>query len=171
MFTEPENPLAQVITPVEAFIEPAAALLNDQLKPVLFVAVVAYVVVVVPLGNWQVGCAPAEIVIAVGVPTVGVIFTVLTTWVEGPLHPLAVTRISTEPENPFAHVITPVEALIDPAAALFNDQLKSVLFVAVVAYVVVVVPFSNWQVGCAPAEIVIAVGVPTVGVMFTVLTT
>jgi hypothetical protein len=48
MFTDPENPLAHVITPAE-LIEPADGLLRDQLKPVLFVAVVEYVVVVVPL--------------------------------------------------------------------------------------------------------------------------
>ena len=49
----------------------------------------------------------------------------------------------TEPEKPFAHVITPVVALIDPAEGLLNDQLKPVLFVAVVEYVVVVVPFVS----------------------------
>jgi hypothetical protein len=76
---------------------------------------------------------PAEIVIAVGVPTVGVMLTVRVTWAEGPLHPLAVTLISTVPENPLFHVITPEEALIDPAAALLIDQLKLVLLVAVVA--------------------------------------
>jgi hypothetical protein len=41
MFTEPEKPLAQVTTPVVGLITPAAPLLNDQLKPVLLVAVVA----------------------------------------------------------------------------------------------------------------------------------
>ena len=46
---------------------------------------------VVPLVNWQVGSLPAEIVIAVGVPTVGVIVTVLVTIIEGPLQPFAVT--------------------------------------------------------------------------------
>jgi hypothetical protein len=66
---------AQVITPVEAPIEPADPLLNDQLYPVLLVAVVAYVVVVVPLVNWQVGSVPADMVMAVGVPTVGVTVT------------------------------------------------------------------------------------------------
>jgi hypothetical protein len=64
-------------------------LLMDQLKPVLLVAVVEYVVVVAPLVNWQVGSPTA--VMAVGVPTVGVIFTVLTTCVDGPLQPFAVT--------------------------------------------------------------------------------
>ena len=34
-----------------------------------------------------------------------------------------------------------------------------------------VVPFVNWQVGSVPAEMVMEVGVPTVGVMFTVLVT
>ena len=89
--------------------------------------------VVLPLVNWQVGSVPDETVMAVGVPTVGVIDTVLMTCAEGPLHPFAVTWISTEPENPFAHVITPVVGLIEPAAALLNDQLKPVLSVAVVA--------------------------------------
>src|SRR6476469_5454684 len=133
--------------------------------PVELDAVAVYVTVEAP---WQ----RAEEVpkTKTGVPTVGVIFTVRTVCADGPLHPFAVTRISTEPEKPFAHVITPVDALIEPAAALLNDQLKPVLFVAVVAYVVVVVPFVNWQVGSLPAEIVIAVGTPTVGVMFTVRT-
>jgi hypothetical protein len=40
MLTLPENPLAQVITPVTGSIDPAAELLSDQLKPVLFVALV-----------------------------------------------------------------------------------------------------------------------------------
>ena len=41
MFTAPENPLAHVIRPVVAPIVPAAGLLNDQVKLVLLVAVVA----------------------------------------------------------------------------------------------------------------------------------
>ena len=162
--TVPENPFAQVITPVPALIVPANALLKLQLNPVLFVAVVEYVVVVVPFVSWHVG-SPDE-VMAVGVPTVGVIFTVRFTIDDGPLQPLAVTWISTVPENPFAHVITPVPALIAPARALLKLQLNPVLFVAVVEYVVVVVPFVSWHVG-SPDE-VMAVGVPTVGVMFTV---
>ena len=68
-----------------------------------------------------------------GIPTVGVTDIVAEIIAEGPLHPFAVTRISTEPENPFAHVITPVDALIVPADALLSDQLKPVLLVAVVA--------------------------------------
>ena len=68
----------------------------------------------------------------VGVPTVGVITTVRVTCADGPLQPLAVTRISTDPEKPFAQVITPVPALITPANALLKLQLKPVLFVAVV---------------------------------------
>jgi hypothetical protein len=71
-------------------------------------------------------------VIAVGVPTVGVITTVRVTIAEGPLQPLAVTWISVVPENPFAQVITPVAAPILPAAPLLRLQLKPVLFVAVV---------------------------------------
>jgi hypothetical protein len=90
-------------------------------------------VVVVPFVSWHVGSLPAEIVIAVGVPTVGVTTTVRVTIAEGPLQPLAVTCISTDPENPFAHVIIPVVAPIDPAAPLERLQLKPVLLVAVVA--------------------------------------
>jgi hypothetical protein len=131
--TVPKNPLVHDIFPVFAFMEPAAALLIDQLKPVLFVAVVAYVVVVEPFVSWHTGSVPLDIVMAVGVPTVGVIVTVLVTWAEGPLHPFAVTWISTVPENPLAQVITPVVGFIDPAAALLIDQLKPVLSVAVVA--------------------------------------
>ena len=70
--------------------------------------------------------------IAVGVPTVGVIATGWVTVAEGPLQPLAVTWIFVVPEKPFAHVITPVEGLMEPAAALLNDQLKPVLLAAVV---------------------------------------
>ena len=76
-------------------------------------------------------------------PTVGVIFTVRLTIDDGPLQPLAVTWISTVPENPFAQVITPVPALIAPARALLKLQLNPVLFVAVVEYAVVVVPFRK----------------------------
>ena len=57
-----------------------------------------------------------------GTPTEGDTFTVRITWAEGPLHPFAVTRISTVPVKPFAQVITP-EAFIDPAAALLKLQL------------------------------------------------
>ena len=78
MFTDPVNPLAQVMIPDE-LIDPAAGLLRLQLKPVLFVAVVAYVVVVEPFVSWQVGSVPPDTVMAVGVPTVGVMFTVLIT--------------------------------------------------------------------------------------------
>lgn len=88
---------------------------------------------VVPLVNWQVGSVPANTVMAVGVPTVGVILTVCIICADGPLHPLAVTWISTVPENPFAQVMIPVAAPIEPADGLLSDQLKPVLFVAVVA--------------------------------------
>ena len=86
---------------------------------------------------------PPETVIGVGVPTGSDMFTVRITCVEGPLQPLAVTWIFTLPEKPFAQVITPVVGLIVPASALLIVQLKPVLFVAVVAYVVVVVPLAN----------------------------
>ena len=86
-----------------------------------------------PLVNLQVGCVLEETVIVVGVPTLGVTVTVLVVCAEGPLQPLAVTRISTFPENPLAHVITPVDELITPAAVVLSDQLNPVLFVAVVA--------------------------------------
>ena len=72
-----------------------------------------------------------------------VIVTVLVTITDGPLQPLAVTCIFTIPEKPRAQVMTPVVAPILPAAPLLRLQLKPVLFVAVVAYVVVVVPLVN----------------------------
>ena len=75
---------------------------------------------------------PAEIVIAVGVPTVGVIFTARATGMEGPLQPSAITWMLTLPANPLVQVITPVEGSIDPARELVLDQVKPVLFVAVV---------------------------------------
>jgi hypothetical protein len=74
------------------------------------------------------------------------------------------TCISTVPEKPFVQVIIPVVSPMLPAAPLLRLQLKPVLLVAVVEYVVEVVPFVNWHEGSAPAEIVIAVGEPTVGV-------
>ena len=83
--------------------------------------------------SWQEGSTPAETVIAVGVPTVGVTVTVLVTIAEGPLQPLAVTWILTVPENPLVQVIIPVVAPIFPAAPLLRLQLNPVLFVAVVA--------------------------------------
>jgi hypothetical protein len=132
IFTVPENPFAQVMIPVVALIVPARALLTDQLKPVLLIAVVAYVVVVDPFVSWHVGWIPAEIVMDVGVPTVGVTFTVRITWTDGPLHPLAETWILTLPLNPFDQVITPVVAFIVPARTLLTDQLKPVLLAAVV---------------------------------------
>ena len=100
----------------------------------------------------------------VGTPTVLVTFIERTTCAEGPLQPFAVTCISTLPVKPLAQVITPVAASIEPAAELLKVQLNPVLFVAVVEYVVVVMPLANWQVGSVPDETVIAVGVPTVGV-------
>ena len=88
---------------------------------------------VVPLVNWQVGWVPADTVIAVGVPTVGVTVTVLITCEDGPLQPLAVTWILTVPEKPFAQVIMPVVAPMLPAKPLLRLQLNPVLLVAVVA--------------------------------------
>ena len=84
---------------------------------------------VVPLVNWQVGSLPADIVIAVGVPTVGLTVTVLTTCLDGPLQPFAVTWILTVPENPLAQDITPVVAPMLPAAGLLILQLNPVLLV------------------------------------------
>jgi hypothetical protein len=83
--------------------------------------------------SWHEGSLPAEIVIGVGVPTVGVTTTVRVTIAEGPLHPFAVTWISTVPENPSAHVMMPVAAPIEPAAGLLMLQLNPVLSEAVVA--------------------------------------
>ena len=88
---------------------------------------------VVPLVSWQVGSEPAETVIAVGVPTVGVSVTVRLICMDGPLQPLAVTLISTEPKKPFVQVIRPVVAFMEPAAGLLTDQVNPVLLVAVVA--------------------------------------
>ena len=88
---------------------------------------------VVPLVSWHVGCVPADIVIAAGVPTVGVILTVRITCADGPLQPLAVTWIFTVPENPLAQVIIPVVAPMLPADPLLRLQLKPVLLLAVVA--------------------------------------
>ena len=65
--------------------------------------------------------------------------TLRVTGAEGPLHPLAVTVMMTFPEKPFVQVITP-EELIVPASAGVTDQLNPVLLLAMVAYVVVVVP-------------------------------
>ena len=132
IFTVPENPFAQVITPDVALILPAETSLKLQLKPVLLVAVVEYVVVVVPLVNRQEGSVPEEMVIAVGVPMVGVTVTGRVTCADGPLQPLAVTRKSTVPENPFFQVITPVEEFMLPARLLLKLQLNPVLLVAVV---------------------------------------
>ena len=118
---------------------------------------------------WHAGSVPEETEIADSVPTVGVKITVLITWGDGPLHPLAVTCIFTVPEKTLAQVITPVAGFILPAAALLKDQVKPVLFVAVLVYVVVVA-FVNWHVSSIPAETLIAAGVPTVGVIVTVRT-
>ena len=86
--------------------------------------------VVVPLVSWHVGSLPADIVIAVGVPTVGLTVTVLIVCAEGPLQPFAVTWILTDPKNPLAQDITPVVAPIVPAAGLLILQLKPELLVA-----------------------------------------
>ena len=85
---------------------------------------------VVPLVNWHVGSLPADIVIAVGVPTVGITVTVLTTCVDGPLQPFAVTWILTDPKNPLDQAITPVVAPMLPAAGLLILQLNPVLLLA-----------------------------------------
>jgi len=103
-----------------------------------------------------------------GVPTVGVTTTVRITCAEGPLQPLARTWIFTLPEKPFAHDMTPVELLIDPASALLIVHTNPALFVADEVYVVVVVPLVSWHAGSVPADTVMGVGVPTVGVILTV---
>ena len=87
----------------------------------------------VPLVSWQVGSVPVKMVMSVGVPTTGVTTTLRETIADGPLQPLAVTWISTEPANPLAQVISPVAGLMVPAAGLLSDQLKPVLSVDVVA--------------------------------------
>lgn len=105
--------------------------------PVVLAAPAPYMRVPAP---WQrVEAVPA---VNTGVPTESVTDMVLITCAEGPLHPFAVTCILTDPENPLAQVITPKEFIL-PAAPLLKDQFNPVLFVAVVAYVVVVVPLVN----------------------------
>jgi hypothetical protein len=59
--------------------------------------------------------------------------TVLVTIADGPLQPLAITWMSTLPENPLAQVITPFDASMLPAEGLLRLQLNPVLLVAVVA--------------------------------------
>ena len=103
--------------------------------------------------------------IADGIPTVGATVIVRVVCDDGPLHPLAVTCMITVPENPSAHVITPVVALMMPALASLMDQFNPVLLLAVVPNAVVVTSFCNLQAGGVP---VIAVGVPTVGIKVTV---
>lgn len=97
---------------------------------------------VVVLIIWQVGSVPADTAIAVGTPRAGPTTTVLITCNEGPLQPLAVTRMSTVPKKLLAHDKTPAEEML-PAAALLKDQFKPVLFIAEVVYVVVVVLFPG----------------------------
>ena len=58
--------------------------------------------------------------------------TVLITCADGLLHPLAVTCMFTVPVKLFVQLITPEEAPMLPAEGLLSDQLKPVLFVAVV---------------------------------------
>jgi hypothetical protein len=75
-------------------------LLKLQLNPVLLVAVVLYVVVVVPFVNWQVGSVPDDIVIAVGNPTVGVTVICLLSDVEPQEPPVVVKVRVAVPEYP-----------------------------------------------------------------------
>ncbi len=95
----------------------------------------------------------------------GFIVTVLFTFGEGPLHPFAVTSISTTPTKSFAHTIKPLFVSIFPAKVLEIDQLNPVLFEAVVEYFVMLPKVL--QIGSTPDSILIAVGVPTVGVTVT----
>ena len=60
--------------------------------------------------------------IADGEPTVGVTTTVLITWIDGELQPLATTWIFTDPEKLFAQVMTPDVGFIVPADALLKDH-------------------------------------------------
>ena len=91
---------------------------------------------------------------------------------DGPLQPLAETRILTEPENPLVQVtrLVPIVVVLDrvPAAGLLKLQLYPEAKAAVVLYVVVVVLFRIWQVGSVPVT-VIAEWVPTVSDMVTVV--
>ena len=95
-----------------ALIVPADALSLDQFKPVLLPAVLVYVVVI-PAPGAHVGSVPAEMVIAVGVPTLGLMVTSLDVCVLAPLHPLPTAMIFTVPLKPVAQFIVPDE-LIEP---------------------------------------------------------
>jgi hypothetical protein len=68
-------------------------------------------VVVIPFVNWQVGCEPPPIEMAVGFPTVGVIVTVCEADF-GPLQPVAVAVMVLVPDQPAAYVTCPVDELI-----------------------------------------------------------
>lgn len=109
---------------------------------------VAAPIPVAPVVVWVISVS-AELIHKVGVVEAALTelfaltVTFLITCADNPLQPFAVTWMSTVPENPLAHVITPADDM-EPAAALLNDQLNTgVLFVAVVAYVVVVVPLVS----------------------------
>ena len=99
---------------------------------------VAAPIPVAPVVVWVISVS-AELIHKVGVVEAALTelfaltVTVLITCADNPLQPFAVTRMSTLPKNPLAHVITPVVGLIEPAKPLLNDQLNPVLFVAVEA--------------------------------------
>ena len=86
--------------------------------PVELVALAVYVTLPAPWHLLEV--AP---ITNIGLPTVGVTVTLLIYCAEGPLHPLAVTWILTDPEKPLDQAIIPVAAPIAPAAGLLIDQL------------------------------------------------
>ena len=114
-----------IVLPTQTAVIPAG---KFDATPIPVAPVVVWVISVNAVLIHKVGVVEAAL-------TVLFAFTVtcLVTMAENPSHPVAVTCISTVPEKPFAQVMTPVEVLITPAALSLNDQLKPVLFVAVVA--------------------------------------
>ena len=77
---------------------------------------------VVPFVSWHDGSVPAEIVIAVGVPTVGVTGTFLEIIAEGPLQPKAWTLIVNNPQTLLFQCMIPVVGSIYPSAGSLTHQ-------------------------------------------------
>lgn len=87
--------------------------------------------VVVPAAvSWQVGSVELmSIVMAVGVPTVGLMVKNRVSDVVEPPQPCACAEMVTVPENPTVHVTTPLDEIL-PAVDGLIDHIKPVLFVA-----------------------------------------
>jgi len=105
----PKNAASQSITPVTAFIVPAAAGSTEYATDVLLAAVAVYVS---SRASWQSVIAPAVNDVA---PVEGLIVTFLVSLVV-PQGPVAVAVIVAIPENAAFQFITPVTAFIIPAA-------------------------------------------------------